>query len=103
MQRSEEGVTCAMDHIMPRARQRTHPPWCAKGGLFAKPAFEQVFGSKSAKSRLALRELEAAAGLRLAVLLALDHARVAGEETAALERAAQIGLVGHQRLRQAVT
>src|SRR5262245_53814877 len=52
---------------------------------------------------LALRELEAAASLGAAVLLALDHARVAGEEAAALERAAQVRLIGHQRLRQAVT
>src|SRR4051794_37038239 len=35
---------------------------------------------------LPLRELEAAAGLGSAVLLALDDARVAGEETLALDR-----------------
>src|SRR5215813_8288780 len=34
---------------------------------------------------LALRELEAASRLRLAVLLALDHAAVAGEEAALLQ------------------
>src|SRR5207244_8727370 len=45
---------------------------------------------------------EAPPRLRLAVLLALDHARVAGEEPAALERAAQIGLKIHQRLGDAV-
>src|SRR4051812_31169058 len=51
---------------------------------------------------LALRELEAAARLRLAVLLSLDHGRVAGEEAAALEGAAQVGLEGHERLGNSV-
>src|SRR5215475_8826029 len=50
----------------------------------------------------ALGELERAAGFGLAVLLALDHARVAGEEAAALEHGAQIRLVVHQRLGNAV-
>src|ERR1044071_5037841 len=50
----------------------------------------------------ALRELERAPRLRLAVLLALDHAAVAGEEPAALERAAQIRLEVGQRLGDAV-
>src|SRR5665811_947063 len=52
--------------------------------------------------RLALGELEGAPCLGPAVLLALDHARVAGEEAAALERAAQIRLVIGQRLGNAV-
>ena len=47
--------------------------------------------------RLALRELEAAAGLRAAVLLTLDRAAVAGEEAALLQRAAQVRLVIGQR------
>src|SRR5215468_8731668 len=51
---------------------------------------------------LALGELERAAGLGLAVLLALDHARVAGEEATALEHRAQVRLVVHQRLGNAV-
>src|SRR6266542_4204932 len=51
----------------------------------------------------ALRELERATRFRLAVLLALHHAGVAGEEAAALEHAAQVRLVIGQRLRQAVT
>jgi len=38
----------------------------------------------------ALAELEGAAGLRLAVLLTLDHTRVAGEEPGGLQDAAQI-------------
>src|SRR5579871_6563420 len=43
----------------------------------------------------ALGELEGASCLGLAVLLALDHARIARQEAAALERAAQVGLVSH--------
>ena len=52
---------------------------------------------------LPLGELEAPARLGLAVLLALHHARIAGEEAAALEHRAQIGLMSHQCLGQAVT
>src|SRR3990167_2688633 len=53
--------------------------------------------------RLALRELEAAAGLGLAVLLTLDDAAVAGQEAVRLHDRAQAGLVVGQGLRQAVT
>src|ERR1043165_1405395 len=59
-------------------------------------AFEYPAGS-------ALGELERAPRLRLAVLLALDHAAVACQEAAALERAAQIRLEIGQRLGNAVT
>src|ERR1700751_525239 len=52
---------------------------------------------------LALGELEAATRFGPAVFLALHDARVARQEAAALEHAAQIGLMAHQRLRQAVT
>src|SRR5579859_5793773 len=52
--------------------------------------------------RLTLGELERPAGLRLAVLLALDHARVAGEETALLEDATELRLVVGERLGQAM-
>src|SRR5690606_19271927 len=52
--------------------------------------------------RLALRELERTAGLRLAVLLALDHAAVAGQEAALLEHGAQTRLVVGQCLGDAV-
>src|SRR3569832_1506658 len=59
--------------------------------------------SSSRKKRgLALRELEGTASLGPAVLLALDHARVAGQEAAALERAAQFRLEVGKRLGQAV-
>ena len=54
------------------------------------------------EGRLALRELEAAAGLGLAVLLALDDARVAGEEAGLLDGGAQRGLEAAQRLGDAV-
>src|SRR5271168_3059677 len=53
--------------------------------------------------QLALRELERLARLGATVLLALDHARVAGEKTALLQNAAQIGFEIGQRLRQPVT
>src|SRR3546814_676788 len=54
------------------------------------------------KKPLTLRELESAAGLRLAVFLALDRAAVAGQEAGRLDRAAQRGLEAGQRLRDAV-
>src|SRR5277367_4912864 len=52
---------------------------------------------------LALAELEASSRLGLAVLLALDHARVAGQEAGDLQNAAQIRLVVGERARDAVT
>src|SRR5262245_29835024 len=55
------------------------------------------------RSLLALRELEAAAGLGAAVFLALDHAAVAREKAALLEHRSQLRLEEGQRLRQAVT
>ena len=54
-----------------------------KGALFAPPWI-----SRNAPA-LALGELERPAGLGLAVLLALDDARIAGQETAALKDTAQ--------------
>src|SRR6478735_9032192 len=50
----------------------------------------------------ALGELERTPGLGAAILLALDHARVAGQESAALQDAAQVGLEGGERLGDAV-
>src|SRR5690242_9654591 len=52
--------------------------------------------------RLALRELERLARFRLAVLLALHRARVAGEETTLLQDAAQVRLEICQRLGEAM-
>src|SRR3954470_11275166 len=57
----------------------------------------------SALVALALGELERSPRFGPAVFLALDHARVAGEKAALLERPAQIRLEAHQRLGQAVT
>src|SRR5207244_11708648 len=51
----------------------------------------------------ALGELEAAAGLGFAVLLALDDAAVAGQKALALQKGAQARLVPGQRLADAVT
>src|SRR3546814_14122985 len=51
---------------------------------------------------LALRELEAAAGLGLAVFLTLDGAAVAGQEAGRLDRAAQRRFKAGQRLCDAV-
>src|SRR6202035_6010790 len=53
--------------------------------------------------QLALRELERFARLGAAVLLALDHAGVAGKEAALFQNAAQIRLEVSQRLRDTVT
>src|SRR6476661_9610099 len=52
--------------------------------------------------RLALRELEAAACLGAAVLLALDDARIAGQEPGLLDDRAKRRLVAGQRLADAV-
>src|SRR5258708_34146828 len=54
------------------------------------------------KRSLALRELDRPARLGAAVLLALDPARVAGQEAALLQDTAQLRLEIGQRLRQAV-
>src|SRR5262245_4061531 len=67
----------------------------------AKRALRPARNSTS-RNGSALRELERAPRLGTPVLLALDHARIAGEEPAALERAAQIGLEVHERLGNAV-
>src|SRR5690606_11624920 len=53
--------------------------------------------------RLALRELEAPAGLLAAVLFALNHAAIAGHEASVLQRRTKRRLVISQRLRDAVT
>src|SRR3546814_5870914 len=71
-----------------------------KGRPVAGPPFP--FSTRRWKKLLALRELEAAAGLRLAVLLALDRAAVAGQEAGRLDDAAQRGLEAGQCLGDAV-
>src|SRR4051794_32430535 len=57
---------------------------------------------RRAPARLALRELEAAAGFGGGVLFALHDARIAGEETAWLERRAQGWFIRDKRARNAV-
>src|SRR4029079_7264067 len=57
----------------------------------------------SALVALALGELERTPCFGPTVFLALDHARVAREKAALLERPAQVRLEVHQRLGQAVT
>src|SRR5690606_4895470 len=53
--------------------------------------------------RLALRELEAPAGLLAAVLLTLNHAAIAGHEASVLQRRTKGRLIIGQRLRDAMT
>src|SRR6267142_5008152 len=60
-------------------------------------------GIRNGAVKSALGELEAAAGLGFTVLLALDHARIAREEAAALECATQIRLIGQQGLRDTMS
>src|SRR5258708_24760071 len=69
-----------------------HPPPNKKGAPGAP------FCSCVRSAASALGELERPAGLGAAVFLALDHARVAGEEAATLQDAAQIGLKLGERL-----
>src|SRR6185312_14977185 len=59
--------------------------------------------SRQADKRSAFRELEGPAGLRLAVLLALDHAAVAREEPDRFQHRTQPRLVIDQRAADAVT
>src|SRR5690606_284979 len=71
-----------------QAQQKSGP----EGPLFPVPY----------RKRLALGELEGAAGLRAAVLLALHHASVAGEEAALLEHSAKLRFVEGERAGDAV-
>src|SRR3954469_3479310 len=69
-------------------------PFC----ILLKPLSRQIL-----PKRLALGELEGPARLGLAVLLALDHAGIAGEKAALLEHSPQLRLEIGQRLGDAVT
>src|SRR6202011_2306760 len=69
-----------------------------KKGRLSAPYWRQILAKQ-----LALRELERLARLGAAVLFALDHARVTGEEAALFQQASQIRLEISQRLRDAVT
>src|SRR5262249_48706478 len=91
----------------PRRGSRTLPQVPASPALAVTPSEASsptiLHGEGGRLDRkLALGELERAPCFGPAVLLTFDHARVAGEEAAALQCAAQIGLVVHQRLGQAV-
>src|SRR5579859_4532081 len=63
---------------------------------------EALFATLPRRAPLALRELEAASRLGLAVLLAFHDAAVAGQEAVRLENGAQAGLVVGQGLGDAV-
>src|SRR5688500_1092483 len=67
----------------------------------AVPRGTTLFASARPKGS-ALRELEAAAGLGAAVLLALDHTAVAGKEPGGFDREAQRRLELGERLADAV-
>src|SRR6188474_2375038 len=87
-----------------RGRRRTlampdrEAPICPKRKGAGKPAPLHCCRS----NRSALRELEAPAGLGLAVLLAPDGAAVAGQEAFGLDRAAQRRLIFGECLGDAV-
>src|SRR5947209_6422248 len=74
---------------------------CAEASRAATRRIRRRVAARPA--RLPLAELEAAAGFRAAVLLALDDARVAGQEAFPLHRRTQRGLVASQRRRDTVT
>src|ERR1700686_1726282 len=89
------------------ARDVTHGPAASAGAAsvftrLCKPSKNCRAGRAGGVLPSALGKLEAAARLGLAVLLALHHARVAGEEPAVLEHGAPVGLVPHQRLGESV-
>src|SRR5690606_4644609 len=65
------------------------PPWVAALPPKAKGRIAPALGKILQIPRLALGELERTAGLGLAVLLALDHAAVTGEEPTLLQHGAQ--------------
>src|SRR5690606_19492219 len=82
-----------------RKRGRAAP--CRTALLYAVAESESS-GQVACPGKSALRELEAAARLGPAVLLALDHAAVAGQEPGGLDRGTQRRLELGQRLADAV-
>src|SRR5581483_8364503 len=72
--------------------------WASPRGCSRKLA--QEIGPK--RSALALAELEALARARLTRLLALDDARVTGQEAGLLQRRPELGVHRAERARQAV-
>src|SRR5450631_4218184 len=75
---------------------RGHFPGITKKAAAA--AFSRPRGGASA-----LRELEAGAGFLVAVFLALDDARIAGQEPFLLQRRTQVRLIIGERLGEAMT
>src|SRR5690606_13688164 len=71
-------------------------------GAAPPPRHRARAGAPATAAVAALGELDAAPGLALAVLLALDLARVAGEKAARLERRPQRRIIGHHRPADAV-
>lgn len=70
-----------------------------KGDLrIGRPPFLQIGNVAD----LTLRELEAPAGFRAAIFLALDHAAIAGEEASGFHDAAKLGFIFGQRLADAM-
>jgi hypothetical protein len=93
-------VSASFDELRRRHCLGLDPPL----ELFVRTSigFDTRTDFKSPGDSLALRELEAPAGFLLAVFLALDDARIAGQETFFLENGAQIRLVIDKRLGKAV-
>src|ERR1700686_5370254 len=92
--RKFSGKTVLIHCQMRRKKGRLSAPFW----LSYPPYWRQILAKQ-----LALRELERLARLGAAVLFALDHARVTGEEAALFQQASQIRLEISQRLRDAVT
>src|SRR5947209_13261015 len=89
--------------VAARARARASSGLSRSPATPRTPSVPNSLRATAAGARSALGELRPLAGLLQAGLLALLGARVAREEAAALELAAQIGVGLQQRARDAVT
>src|ERR1700691_2792786 len=76
--------------------------WNILNGPKNKGGRSRPLAPKKRAGRSALRKLEARAGFLVAIFLAFDDARIAGQEAFLLEGRAQIGLVIGQGLGKAV-
>src|SRR5690349_6655984 len=79
LRRPDPGITrptFALTGVQGRQHQAVTPPGTRKRARPRTRPFEEI--GRNRRKRSALRELERAAGLGTAVLLALDHAAVAG-------------------------
>src|SRR6188474_2751182 len=86
-----------------KARERLASTAFLRCMMFLNCEWPAIDGGSRARpgQTSALAELEAAPRLALAVLLALDHAAVAGQEPAAAQHLVQGGIALEQRARQA--